>query len=116
MKKIILTLALVALSVSLTGCILFEGYNPPVQQGNVLTQALVNRIHPGMTRGQVENILGSPVYTTTFSNNRMDYVYTYQRQSKRLHEQTVLINFSAGIVSNVQANLAPIAKKSRAWF
>jgi outer membrane protein assembly factor BamE len=68
-----------------------------------------------MTKGQVESILGSPVYTTTFNANRMDYVYTYQRQGKRLHEQKVIISFRGGVVSHVEADLNTMPKK-RSWF
>lgn len=105
MKKILHICSALLLSLQLSGCVLFYGYAPPVQQGNELPEGKVKQLHVGMTRTQVENILGSPVYTTAFSNNRLNYVYTYQVYGKRIQEKRVIVYFRNGAVSSIQRDL-----------
>ena len=52
--------------------------NVPVQQGNVITQEMVDRLKPGMTRRQVAFVMGEPVVRDPFNPDRWDYVYSVQ--------------------------------------
>lgn len=47
-----------------------------VQQGNVITQEMVDRLKPGMTRSQVAFVMGQPVIRNTFNPDRWDYLYS----------------------------------------
>ncbi len=47
-----------------------------VQQGNVVTQEMIDKLKPGMTRRQVAFIMGEPVLHNPFDADRWDYVYT----------------------------------------
>ncbi|MEM7077966.1 MAG: outer membrane protein assembly factor BamE [Pseudomonadota bacterium] len=47
-----------------------------VQQGNVLTQEMIDKLKPGMTRSQVAYIMGEPILRNTFNDSRWEYVYT----------------------------------------
>jgi outer membrane protein assembly factor BamE len=49
-----------------------------VQQGNVITQDMVDQLKPGMTRGQVAYIMGDPVFRNSFNDNRWDYIYSIE--------------------------------------
>lgn len=53
-------------------------YKIDVQQGNVLTQDMVAQLKPGQTREQVRFLLGTPMVTDIFHQQRWDYVYRYQ--------------------------------------
>jgi outer membrane protein assembly factor BamE len=53
-------------------------YKIDVQQGNVLTQEMVAQLKPGQTREQVRFLLGTPMVTDIFHQQRWDYVYRYQ--------------------------------------
>ena len=50
-------------------------YRMPIQQGNFVTQDLVEKLAVGQTREQVRFILGSPLLTDVFHARRWDYVY-----------------------------------------
>ena len=63
--------ALLALALA-GGC-----YRIDIQQGNVLEQAQVERLRPGMSRTDVQRLLGSPLITDPFNQQRWDYVYNY---------------------------------------
>ena len=51
-------------------------YKISVQQGNVITQEMVDKLKPGMTRSQVAYIMGEPILRHTFDETRWDYIYT----------------------------------------
>ena len=83
---------------SLAGCQTIETYMPVVQQlgvykidinqGNYLSQDMVDRLQVGMSRQQVRATLGTPLVTSAFRDSRWDYVYEFTRQGKvREHRQ-----------------------------
>ena len=53
-------------------------YKLSVQQGNVITQEMVDRLKPGMTRNQVEFVMGKPVLGDPFNDNQWVYIYTLE--------------------------------------
>jgi len=76
MRDMLLLAALVAL---LSGCL--SVYHLEVQQGNVVTQEMIDKLKPGMTRSQVRYVLGTPLIVDPFHPDRWDYYY-YLRGSK----------------------------------
>jgi outer membrane protein assembly factor BamE len=50
-----------------------------IQQGNVVTQEMVAKLKPGMTRQQVRFVLGTPPIVDPFHPQRWDYVYYYRK-------------------------------------
>jgi outer membrane protein assembly factor BamE len=83
---------------AIAGCQTIETYMPVVQQlgvykidinqGNYLSQDMVDRLQVGMSRQQVRATLGTPLVTSAFRDSRWDYVYEFTRQGKvREHRQ-----------------------------
>ena len=66
--SVLLTLWLV------TACTIF--YRPEVQQGNVVTQEMIDQLKIGMSRRQVRFILGTPLIEDPFHQDRWDYYYS----------------------------------------
>jgi outer membrane protein assembly factor BamE len=50
-------------------------YKTDVQQGNLVTQEMVEKLKVGMNRNQVRFVLGTPLLTDPFHSNRWDYYY-----------------------------------------
>lgn len=50
-------------------------YRPDVQQGNWITAQQVEQLQEGMTREQVQYLLGTPTLQNVFRDNRWDYPY-----------------------------------------
>ena len=69
---------------AMQGCNLV--YKVNVQQGNILDQDLVDDLKPGMTKRQVELVLGTPAVSSPFRQDRWDYISTF---SRRGNEPTV---------------------------
>ncbi len=49
-----------------------------MQQGNVITQEMIDSLKPGMTRAQVAFVMGEPIVRNTFDRDRWDYIYTVE--------------------------------------
>jgi len=68
-------------------------YKQTVQQGNVITQEMIDQLRPGMTRSQVAFIMGEPVFRNTFDDERWDYVYTIEIPGVLNQQQRVSLFF-----------------------
>jgi outer membrane protein assembly factor BamE len=90
--------AALAFAASLAGCSTLETYMPvvsqlgvykiDVNQGNYLSQDMVDKLKVGMTKPQVRTVLGTPLVNSAFRDHRWDYVYEFTRQGKmREHRQ-----------------------------
>ena len=55
-------------------------YRVDVIQGNFVSKEQVDVLKVGMTRAQVKEVLGTPLITSLFHEDRWDYVFTLQRQ------------------------------------
>ncbi len=78
MSRIFLILILGA---ALTACSTFRFpgvHRINIQQGNVITQQMVDKLRPGMTKSQVRFVLGNAVVDDSLDASRWDYIYTLQ--------------------------------------
>jgi outer membrane protein assembly factor BamE len=81
MRFLLLPACLVLL---LGGCL--SVYKVEVQQGNVVSQDMIDKLKPGMTRSQVRFVLGTPLVTDSFHPNRWDYYYYLRRSEEKTGE------------------------------
>jgi outer membrane protein assembly factor BamE len=72
----------------------FGVYKIDINQGNYISQDMVDKLKVGQTKAQVKTVLGTPLITSAFRDNRWDYVYEFQRNGRvREHRQfTVFFN------------------------
>ncbi len=68
-------------------------YKIDVQQGNVITQEMVEKLKPGMTKSQVRFVLGSALIDDVFHKNRWDYVYRLVQQGVLVEEYKLTVFF-----------------------
>ncbi len=85
----------------LSGCI----YKIDVQQGNVITDNDLAKIHPGMNTLAVKKILGDPILNNVYHDNRLIYVYTMKRGRNRMTKRSVFIYFSGNKVTRIEKHL-----------
>ena len=71
----------------------FGVYKLDINQGNYLTQDMVEKLRVGQPRQQVRQVLGTPLVTSAFHDNRWDYVYQYTRGGKRVEQRTFTVYF-----------------------
>lgn len=105
MQKLLVS---VTLSLLLSACSSFPGvYKIDIQQGNVVTQEMLNQLRPGMTKSQVKYVLGSPLLTDTFTPDRWDYLYTMQKGGGSVTEQRISIFFKDDKLTRLTGDLRP---------
>ena len=93
MKRI---LSLFSLLVVITGCssLEFPGtYRIAIHQGNVISQDIINKLKVGMTRQQVQYVLGTPLVKDSFNQNRWDYYYSVRDSEGETSNKQVSVFF-----------------------
>ncbi|VXC99417.1 Outer membrane protein assembly factor BamE [Pseudomonas sp. 9AZ] len=93
--KLLLTSLTLTGLLALAGCSFPGVYKIDIQQGNVVTQDMIDQLRPGMTRKQVRFIMGNPLLTDTFHANRWDYLYSIQPGGGKRLQERVSVNFNA---------------------
>ena len=80
-----------------------------VQQGNVVTQQMVDQLRLGMNKKKVRFVMGTPIIQDTFHSNRWDYIYTFHKGGSRTDERhliTAIFN-DDGKLTNLEGNITP---------
>ena len=90
---------------------LIEPYKVDVVQGNVVTQEFISQIQPGFGRMQVREILGTPLLTDIFHNDRWDYVFTIRRQGVPDQKRRVTVYFKNDAVDHFDAETLPLERE-----
>ncbi len=107
-RTILMTIALV----SLGGCSYFQFpgvYKLEVQQGNIIEQEMIDQLKPGMTKRQVKFVMGSPLVTDTFDQDRWDYVYTVATRTGEYKKEHVSIIFKDDKLVEISGDYRPSA-------
>ena len=103
MLKILLLTSCFCLSLVLSGCAntrLPAVFKINIQQGNIVDQAMLDKLVPGMNHEQVEYILGSAVLEDSFHPERWSYIYTLKlgrayANNEQYREQYITVFFDA---------------------
>ena len=93
-------------ALSLTGCV----YRIDIQQGNLLEQVDIDQIQVGMTRSQVQFLLGTPMVADSFHRDRWDYAYYFrQGRSRDIERRWLVVHFDGDRVARIERDvtLAP---------
>jgi outer membrane protein assembly factor BamE len=94
----------------LTGCgsLGFPGvYRINVEQGNIVTQEMVDQLKPGMTRRQVRFILGTPLLEDPFHSDRWEYIYMLRNGNRILLEERLTVFFDGETLSHFSSTIPP---------
>ena len=85
-------------------------YKVDIQQGNYVTQDMVDRLKPGMTRSQVRFALGTPLVTAPFHNDRWDYIYVLQKRGRVVEQRRIVVVFSEDKLLRIDGDVKPAAQ------
>lgn len=79
-----------------------------------MSQEMVDKLKPGMTRSQVRFILGAPLVTDMFHADRWDYFYSYQKNGKVTEQRRITVIFDKDVLKKIEGDVtpAPVAEKS----
>lgn len=92
----------------------FAPYKMDIQQGNVVTQEMISKVQPGMTRNQVRFALGTPLVVDPFRTDRWDYVYLYQKAGVVTEHRKIAVIFKDDKLVRIEGDVVPAAPGSTA--
>ena len=87
-------------------------YKLTIQQGNIVSQEMVDRLKPGMTRSQVQFVLGNPVLADSFEQDRWNYVYTIDIPGQAIIERELIIVFENDRLLRFEGDYTPSENKA----
>lgn len=116
-KNDMLRKSLILLPLFLAGCSWFRGWSVPtvpglvpyridIQQGNVITKEMLDKLQPGMTRSQVRFVLGTPLLVDPFRTDRWDYVYFLDKRGDRAEQRQLRVYFKDDKMIRYEGDLA----------
>jgi outer membrane protein assembly factor BamE len=108
--KIVPRILIVTLSLLNAACGVLTPYRIEIQQGNYVTQEMVAQLKPGLTRDQVRFVMGTPLVSDIFHQERWDYVFTRQRaNSQDVEHRRVAVFFEDGKLKRVEGDIVAAA-------
>ena len=81
-------------------------YRVDIQQGNLLKDKDIAQVEVGMTRSQVQFLLGTPMIADSFHRDRWDYAYTLRKgRSNEIERRWIVVYFESDRVAKVARDL-----------
>ena len=87
-------------------------YRIDIQQGNDVTQDMVNKLEAGMSKSQVAYIMGTPLLIDTFHPNRWDYIYSFHPGNGQREQRRLTLFFTAEeTLSHIEGDTRTVARE-----
>lgn len=98
LRPVLLTTLLAAITLASAACSTYDStsrkianaitpYRINIVQGNFVSREAAAQLREGMTRDQVQFLLGTPLLTDVFHANRWDYVFSFKRGNTQVVQQ-----------------------------
>lgn len=98
LRPALLTTLLAAITLASAACSTYDStsrkiasaitpYRINIVQGNFVSREAAAQLREGMTRDQVQFLLGTPLLTDVFHANRWDYVFSFKRGNTQVVQQ-----------------------------
>lgn len=97
----IFKLILISFMLIISGC---SFYKLDIQQGNVVTQEMLDQLEYAMPATRVRFIMGSPLLEPAFRPQHWDYIYSFQTGNSNQRQQRVI-----SLIFDEQARLIKIS-------
>lgn len=99
--KIFATLLFTVIVLFSTACS-YVPYRIDVDQGNLIDQKALSKLSIGMSKSEVQQVLGSALLTDIFHRDRWDYVQYYQQgDTQSVQESQVTLHFVNGLLRRI---------------
>ena len=85
----------------------FGVYKIDINQGNYLSQDMIDKLKVGMTPVQVKQVLGTPLISSPFRPDRWDYVYEFARQGRVVEHRKFTVWFADAKVTRWEGDEMP---------
>jgi outer membrane protein assembly factor BamE len=99
------TLLAMTFTLLLSSCSWLHAYRPDIQQGNVISNDQLSRVHLGMSAGAVRDIMGDPILKNTFNDQQLTYAYNFIPNYGKPVDQQVILTFKRNRLTRIDKNL-----------
>ena len=76
-----------------------------IQQGNVITQEMIEQLELGMEKRKVRFILGTPLLTDPFNEDRWDYLYSLKRGNGDRIQRHISLLFENDLLVRIEGDI-----------
>jgi outer membrane protein assembly factor BamE len=90
---------------------IFSPYRPDIQQGNFVSQEMLDQLKVGQTREQVRFLLGTPLLMDMFHADRWDYPFYLARGNGELTTSRVSVYFKDDVVERFEGGNLPTERE-----
>jgi outer membrane protein assembly factor BamE len=77
------------------------------EQGNIVTQEMIDLLEPNMNKRQVRYVLGNPLVVDVFHQNRWDYIYSIQEEGGVREQRRITVLFENERLVGLQGDFRP---------
>ncbi len=85
----------------------FGVYKLDINQGNYLSQDMVDKLQVGQTKQQVRQVLGTPLVVSVFRDNRWDYVYEFRKAGRVREHRKFTVYFKDDLLARWEGDEMP---------
>ena len=85
----------------------FGVYRIDINQGNFLSQDMVEKLKEGQTKQQVRLVLGTPLIASVFRENRWDYTYEFRRNGRVETHRQFTVYFKDDLLTRWEGDELP---------
>lgn len=89
----------------LTGCSFFEPHKVLISQGSWVDEKKIDQLEIGMTKEQVDYLLGTALIIDSFVRNRWIYLYNDRLDTRVLRERRLQLDFEGGSLVRIEKTL-----------
>ena len=80
-------------------------YKIDIQQGNVVTDDMLARLEPNMEKRKVRFLLGTPLVTDAFNENRWDYIYSLKQGGHEQIRKHIIVVFENDRLARIEGDV-----------
>lgn len=97
----------------ISACSVPQVYKLTVQQGNIVTQDMLDELKAGMTKRQVAYVMGTPLLQSPFDQARWDYIYTLERRDEVVKSYHVAVYFEDDLFTHFEGEVPEVKRPER---
>ena len=96
---------IILLSFLLANCASYDFSRRVVEQGNLLPQSKIAKLHTVMNKDDVAILMGTSLLSPTFNNERWDYAYTWRKGTGSLAVKRISLYFNHNVLTRIENHL-----------
>ncbi len=107
-RSLLLAGAAIAAAIFASGCAgnkLPGVFRLDIQQGNVITPEMIEQLELGMEKRKVRFIVGTPLLTDPFNQDRWDYLYSLKRGNGERIQKHVSLLFENDLLVRIEGDI-----------